>query len=113
MVRIKLTPEMTELFKKLHNYYGTDHQCMVACEECGELIQAISKMRRSSGSRIAREHLLDETADVYIMLAQIMYLFGISEDELSFYIEAKLNRQKERMRKLEEGNNDPQLSLGL
>lgn len=111
MVRIKLTPEMLELFKTLHDYYGTDHQCMVACEECGELIQAISKIRRSPESRISREHLLDETADVYIMLAQIMYLFGISEDELSFYIEAKLDRQKDRMRKLNE--KDPQLTFGF
>lgn len=102
MIGIELTDEMITLFSKLHDHYGLDHQCLVACEECGELIQAISKMRRNPDSRIAREKLLDETADVYIMLSQLMFLFKISKEELDFFIKQKLDRQAGRMEAIEE-----------
>ena len=102
MLGITLTEDMKTLFKKLHDHYGLDHQCLVACEECGELIQAISKIRRNPESRISRERLLDETADVYIMLSQLMFLFDISEAELSFFIKQKLDRQAGRMKAIEE-----------
>lgn len=62
--------------------YGQQNQLAMAQEECAELIQAISKLSRSEESdhpvrsaKAALNHLMEETADVQIMLDQIRIMF--------------------------------------
>lgn len=62
--------------------YGNDSQLAVAQEECAELIQAISKLNRAGSSdhpgrtaKAAMNNLMEETADVGIMLDQIRIMF--------------------------------------
>ena len=62
--------------------YGNDSQLAVAQEECAELIQAISKLKRAGNSdhpgraaKAALNHLMEEHADVQIMLDQIRIMF--------------------------------------
>lgn len=62
--------------------YGNDSQLAVAQEECAELIQAISKLNRAGSSdhpgrtaKAALNHLMEETADVQIMLDQIRIMY--------------------------------------
>ena len=45
--------------------YGEDYQTTVCMEECAELIQAISKMKRGQSRR---DNLLEEMADVLICI---------------------------------------------
>ena len=62
--------------------YGNDSQLAVAQEECAELIQAISKLKRAGNSdhpgrtaKAALNHLMEEHADVQIMLDQIRIMY--------------------------------------
>lgn len=94
---------------QLHDY---DLQCFVACEELAELIQAISKAERLSNSDILgkyqkhiEENLTGEIADVYIMLAQLLRIFDISDRQIKEKIIKKLERQAERNKKEEELKN--------
>ena len=44
------------------------------------------------------ERIVEEIADIEIMITQIEYLLGISAMELNNMIEQKLNRQLERIK---------------
>ena len=86
--------------------YGADAQAMVHCEELSELIQAISKMRRSEDARYeddgeaydkAYGNLVEEMADVLIILEQLEEMYEVSDREIQNVIEKKTVRQEERM----------------
>ena len=78
--------------------YGRHAQLDILQEECAELIQAISKIRRSTPN--AEEHFIDEMADVSIMVYQMIADFD-EDEKTSFYkkINEKLDRQLERISK--------------
>lgn len=71
------------------DYYGKEHQTIKAMEELAELIQALAK-----GDL---ENIKEEIADVRVMLEQIEYLYGISDEAITLRMCAKLWRQFERM----------------
>ena len=70
----------------------------IAQEECGELIQAVSKMCRAklNGEEPPREHLIEEMADVLMYFNDVMLCYGITEDELKASYAAKFKRNMER-----------------
>lgn len=77
-------------------YYGRNNQLDILQEECAELIQAVSKIRR--GTPGAEEHFIDEMADVSIMLTE--FLTDFDDDESTEYykkVNEKLNRQQDRI----------------
>lgn len=74
------------------NNYGYEAQAMQCIEECAELIQAINKYRRYGDE--AKDNLVEEIADVQIMLDQLLYL--LNADTFSV-IDKKLDRQIERV----------------
>ena len=83
-------------------YYGEDAQSMVHMEECAELIQAISKMRRSRNEgeddSDAHHNLVEEMADVLICLEQLQEIYGIHDLDLEEMVNKKCARQDERLR---------------
>lgn len=91
---------LTALQKKkaasIMRYYGRNKQLDILQEECAELIQAVSKIRR--GTPGAEEHFIDEMADVSIMLTE--FLTDFDDDESTEYykkVNEKLNRQQDRI----------------
>lgn len=86
---------MEEMINRIADMYGKELQLIVLMEECGELIQACSKQLRRKDKSI--NNLIEELADVRIMIEQIEHLYGIKslvEDEMEY----KLIRQLERMK---------------
>ena len=79
-------------------YYGNDPQVDVAIEEMSELIKELLKNRRGKENR---SMIADEMVDVYIMLEQLKFIFGINENELNVNAEFKIQRLKNRI-----GGND-------
>ena len=84
-------------------YYGLENQMSVAQEECAELIQALSKLRRAGVANphgtayiAARSHVVEEMADVSILLKQLTHLLECDE-LLKFMITQKLDRTVYRM----------------
>ena len=83
-------------------FYGHERQSMIHMEECGELIQAISKMRRAfDDSTIdggeAYSNLVEEVADVCISIEQLQEMYGISDREIQWVVDKKCARQEERI----------------
>ena len=74
------------------DHYPRSSQMGVAQEECAELIQAISKVRRLGINGETLDHMAEEIADVRIMCAQLVAILGLNE-AVSRNIDQKLDRQ--------------------
>ena len=86
------------------DHYGYDAQSRQCMEEMAELTQAINRFWRVCGNgqktekgiQDCRDNLVEETADVQIMLWQMEYLL-LSGQEVNQMIEKKLDRQLKRI----------------
>ena len=85
----------SNVVKKSIEHYGADLQTVVCMEECAELIQAISKMKRGKDNR---DNLIEEVADVMICIEILKQVYGISDNEIQNYVCQKQNRSIERMK---------------
>ena len=74
--------------------YGKDMQLNVAIEEFSELIKEICKNKRG---RENLDSIIEEMADCYIMLEQLVLIFGIENDEINRVISEKLDRLAVRL----------------
>ena len=86
---------MENQIKYIANRYGKESQLRQLQEECAELIVACSKILRNSNRAV--NNLIEEIADVRIMIEQIEFLYGIKtfvEDEMIYKIERQLERMK-------------------
>ena len=91
--KLKTLDEDKELYDKLIKTYGTT-QMIVAIEELSELQKEICKTYRIKGKK---ENLIEEIADVYIMLEQIKLFYIIDDKTILDKIEEKNNRTRERL----------------
>ena len=85
-----------EKIRAIARHYGKEPQMGVAQEECAELIQAISKIRRKGETGETLDNLVEEIADVSIMCAQLEELFGVRAS-IAWRMHQKLERQLERI----------------
>lgn len=98
--------DIAKKLKIIAEHYGYDAQSRQCIEEMAELTQAINKFWRGYGNgqktekSIAecRYNLVEEMADVQIMLWQMEYLL-LSAQEVDQMIEKKLDRQLKRVEK--------------
>lgn len=82
-----------DLYQELFNKNGRYVQCLKAIEEACEFSQALAKFL-GEGKGLAS--LVEETADLKIMIEQMEYIWGISE-EVKEMMNVKLARQEVRM----------------
>lgn len=73
------------------NHYGEDHQLDIAVEEMSELTKEICKHKRYGDNR---EAIVEELADVEIMMQQIRMIFFVSDKEVEDAIRTKTERLK-------------------
>ena len=102
-----LTEAMEKKCMEIARFYGFDAQTNQLIEECAELIQAINKYKRqflrgqpvreSGDGKTPRDMIVEEIADVEVMLCQIKQLFGIMELEVEDVAERKIERTMMRM----------------
>lgn len=83
-------------------YFGYEAQSNQLVEECAELIQAVIKYRRAAAKGedeklIALSNLVEEIADVEIMIEQIKHLLQIQDEDILALKQFKINRTKERI----------------
>ena len=87
--------------EKVISFYGAEKQSMVHCEECAELIQAISKMRRvrdaGKDDGEAYFNLVEEMADVLVVLEQLQEMYDIPNTEIQSMVFKKCRRQEARI----------------
>ncbi len=75
------------VFKNAVTQWGVDAQLNQAIEECAELIQAINKFRRIND----RDNLLEEIADVEIMIGQLKIILNDSAS-IGNIVDSKINK---------------------
>ena len=92
-----------DLLQKVIDKYGTTLQTTVAMEELAELIKEISKVIR--GNKNA-DGMIEEIADVLIMIEQLKLMYNISDEEIQSEINDKLYRMEWRLRKENESNSN-------
>lgn len=85
-----------EAAAKIITHYGTQHQLVKFCEECGELIQQAAKCY---GKGIPySDDMIEEIADVLVMIKQFETVMSQPDrDLLDKIITEKLKRQLERI----------------
>lgn len=99
---------ITEMNKENAKYYGYEAQSNQLVEECAELIQAVNKYRRAKAGvgqpvdpdkrAVAYDNLVEEIADVELMLEQVKHLLEIPEEDLEAVKQYKVNRTRERIK---------------
>lgn len=76
--------------------YGTEAQSRMAMEECGELIQAINKCIRYPTAQ-SRNRLIEEIADVRIMIDQLCHIYDIDETDVGGVQIEKIERLRKKL----------------
>lgn len=84
------------LLKRAVDEYGIDAQVLQAFEEMGELMSALNKLKRK---RCKVEAVIDELADVSIMIDQLAIYFGFYKCKMRR--KTKLLRLQNRLDKME------------
>lgn len=98
---------ITQGWKEIAEHFGYESQSNQLIEECAELIQALSKYHRVTTGKgqpvadynatVVLDNLIEEIADVEVMLGQVKYLLKIPDDEIEAVKLFKENRTRERM----------------
>lgn len=83
-------------YKEVIDTYGVEHQIMMLFEEMAELQKEICKNFRG---RENRDHIIEEMADVFIMMNQLQIIFDVKDKELADVTEYKVLRLKKRLEK--------------
>lgn len=86
---------MGDLIRKIAEYNGLDVTLNLLQEECAELVQAISKRRRDPDKLI--EKIVEETADVMLLIREIDYLEPLFDLNVERKIREKAQRTAERL----------------
>jgi NTP pyrophosphatase (non-canonical NTP hydrolase) len=85
------------VYRRAVTLWGPQFQAMMLAEECGELVAAMSQYLRG---RVAAEKVVEETADVHIMLAQIPHILGGNPDDFRKAISKQVAAKKWRLEDL-------------
>lgn len=89
---------------KVLDYYGIEHQSLIAMEELSELQKAISKAARyvdvymldlTSENPFLR-NMAEEIADVLICLRQMELYYGLPDDLILYFVHKKVERNRVR-----------------
>ena len=96
MSNVELTEEQQKLLQKARDTYGNKNQILVCMEELNELSCVLAKYPRYENSDEAiselQEKILDEVADVYIILEHVKAISELSKEMIEFRIDKKLDR---------------------
>ena len=93
-MQIKKTETFEEKIKLLLNSKSDIENKAIIIEELSELQKEITKDIRK---KLNKEHLLEEIADVIIVLHMAKEIYNISESELEEWVNKKMERNLKRI----------------
>lgn len=89
--------EHEDVLNKAIEVWGNEAQLEMVIEECLELALALQKLKRKRGNPLDKiNNVVDEIADVKIMIYQAERIFG--SQPVNERVEFKINRLKERLK---------------
>lgn len=95
-----------ELYRKLIDKFGIDNQILKCVEELNELGQALCKVQsKNENKAVAIKGVIEEIADVEIMLEQIKLILGIEESDVKKMKSYKLHRTARKYGFIDERGN--------
>ena len=97
-MKIQFTDTEVEMMQTALDKWGLNAQVGQTVEECAELIVALQKYINRTPKPDAVENIIDEIADVEMMLAQMRLVLGINDDTLRKRIEYKFEKLNEYFR---------------
>lgn len=86
-----------DTLRKALDKFGIEHQTLMLCEECGELIQVSNKALRY-GIENERDGLIEEMADVLVMIEQLRLFYDINWLEINDIFMQKVDRLERRLK---------------
>lgn len=86
--------------------FGNQYLLTVAMEECAELIQAVSKIKRYGCSKEYCDNLNEEIADVSICIEALLKMNYADANKINDYYKKKLKRLFDRAKELEDSEWD-------
>ena len=81
-MKVEFTENEVEAMQTALEKWGLDAQCDQMVEECAELIVVLQKYIKRSPKTATIEEVIDEIADVEMMLAQMRIALGIDDQAL-------------------------------
>lgn len=85
---------MKEILQNAIDTFGEETQKCQAVSELAELIKAITN---DQTGRLDRGNIVEEIADVKIMLMQLEIIYRINEDEMNSEMAWKIDRLEKRL----------------
>ncbi|MBQ7143502.1 MAG: GNAT family N-acetyltransferase [Bacteroidaceae bacterium] len=85
--------EKLSLYEQASEVWGATNLALLTMEECGEMLDKLGKLNRD---RTTPDEVVEELADVSIMMEQMAVAFGLYEKYTNIQ-ECKLTRLKERL----------------
>lgn len=96
MNRLDLDKEVLQDLSKAREAYGNNNQILVCMEELNELACVLAKYPRYDDESKATQELhhkvLDEVADVMVILSHVQNIFGLTDEEINDRIYSKIGR---------------------
>ena len=99
LVKVEFSKSEIETMQTALNQWGLEAQIGQAVEECAELIVALQKYVNRTPIAGNAEKVLDEIADVEMMLAQIRLALNIDDKTLRKRMKCKFDRLAEYLAK--------------
>ena len=87
-----------DLYERNIQYHGIEQETTIAMEECSELIKAISKCKRYGFVDKHRDNLIEEIADVLIIINELQLIYDISNDDIENIKKYKIDRMDYRIK---------------
>lgn len=88
----------SDLFKQNIQYHSEEKETTICMEECAELIQAISKCKRYGCNNEYRDNLIEEIADVSIIIDELKLIYHIDYQDISSIRQKKIARMLKRIK---------------
>ena len=93
-----MTQAEKDLYERNIQYHGIEQETNIAMEECSELIKAISKCKRYGCVDKYRDNLIEEIADVLIIINELQLIYDISNDDIENIKNTKMDRMDYRIK---------------
>ena len=93
-----MTQTEKDLYERNIQYHGIEQETTIAMEECSELIKAISKCKRYGCVDKYRDNLIEEIADVLIIINELQLIYDISNNDIENIKKYKIDRMDYRIK---------------
>ena len=87
---------MNDFYNKIIEKFGENNQVLKCVEELNELAQVLCKLNSADTGGVTFENVVEEIADVEIMLNQIKIILDISESDIETMKNYKIMRTAKR-----------------